>query len=250
MTAMGFPQVPGPRRSAEDDADQAMSFAIGLDDASPERIAAVAAVLVNAWQADSGRFAAAAAVCRRRQGEGDDDVWGETANLLDRALGIVHDAGADNDDDARVRLLGKIFPDPGPFQWDTARRRDPVWWLRRLAALRVRAVHLPAGAPAGFQRLVLRRGPLVVGQIDFQVCQGCRRGYVRKISIDGAAKGYGIGTRAVLKLYRRYPGLTWYTTTQYDTAGTFWQKIARRTDGAFTENHDGACDHMKIDRRG
>jgi hypothetical protein len=46
------------------------------------------------------------------------------------------------------------------------------------------------------------------------------------------------------------PDLTWHTTTQYGTAGTFWRKIAQRTGGSFTENLDGECDHMKIDRRG
>lgn len=41
----------------------------------------------------------------------------------------------------------------------------------------------------------------------------------------------------------------WHTTVQYDTAGTFWAKIALRTSGAFTEIPDGECEHMKIDSR-
>ncbi|WP_446220085.1 hypothetical protein [Micromonospora sp. IBHARD004] len=75
---MGSAHAPDPPRSAEDDADQARWFAISLDDATPERVAAVTAALVKTWQADVDRLAAARAVCRRRDGEGNEDGWRET----------------------------------------------------------------------------------------------------------------------------------------------------------------------------
>ncbi|MEU8284098.1 hypothetical protein AB0C01_07140 [Micromonospora sp. NPDC048905] len=209
----------------------------------------MAAVLPKTWNVDLGRLAAAVPVCRRRHSEGREEGWGEAAGLLDQAVRMVYEAGADTDADAREQFLGRLFPDLGPFQWDTGRRSEPLWWLRRLAAMCVRLVHQPSTEPAGVQRVVLNRGRRSVGQVDYQVCERCQRGYLLKISVDGAAKGYGIGTRTVLKLYRRHPELTWYTTTQYDTAGTFWHKIARRTGGVFAQNHDGACEHMKTGRR-
>ncbi|WP_145777230.1 hypothetical protein [Micromonospora olivasterospora] len=91
-----------------------------------------------------------------------------------------------------------------------------------MAAVRVRVTQQPSRTQAGIQRLSLRLGSLLVGRVDYQVCERCRRGYLRKISVDGAYKGYGIGTRGLLRLYRRHPGYDWRTSTQYATAGTFW----------------------------
>jgi hypothetical protein len=95
---MDSPQVSGTRRSAEGDADQAFSFAIGLEDATPQRVAAVAAVILKTWHADVDRLTAAATVCRRRHSEGREDGWGEAAGLLDQAVRMVYEAGADTDD--------------------------------------------------------------------------------------------------------------------------------------------------------
>jgi hypothetical protein len=245
---MGGPHIAEPPPSAADDAFQAWCCALGIEDASPQRIAAVTAVLVKHWCADAPRIAAAAAVCEQRHREGKEVGWREAADLLLGAVRMVQAAGADTDASARESLLGQLFPDPGPFEWNTRRRRSALWWVRRLAALRVRRIHQPASAPAGQQRLLLRLGPVLIGQVDYQVCVRCRLGYLRKISVDGERKGYGIGTRAILSLYRKHPGCHWHTTTQYETAGTFWVKIARRTGGTFTEQ-GSECEHMKADRR-
>jgi hypothetical protein len=237
--------------SPDADARQAWSFALGLDEtASPERIAAVTSVLVTQWRANVDRVTAAAAVCRARHAaEGSDSGWQQAAELLERAERTIRQAGADTDEHARAQLIRQMFPEPEPYRWPTNRRRTLRWWLRRLDTVRVRFAHQAPAAPAGIHKVTLHLGRLPIGTVLYQVCDHCRRGLLGKISIDGAYQGYGLGTRAILRIHREHPGYDWYTTAQMHTAGSFWPAITRRTGGAFTEKPSAMCLHIEQDRR-
>jgi hypothetical protein len=245
------PSSPTPSPSAEADAGSAWAFACGLgDDASPPRVDAVVNVLVNLWNADCARMTAAAAVCRARErANGDEIGWREAADFLDRAIAKIRDAGADTAGAAREQfvdgLRAEMFPDPQPFRWPTHRRRRPQWWLRRhWLHVRLRLVPQPPSSPARQQLLRLHIGRVCVGKLDFQVCDLCRRGFIRKIDVDSACQGFGLGERAVRAAHRQGPGYDWRTTVQYPTAGTFWTKMAERTGSSLREDANGACPHM------
>jgi hypothetical protein len=69
-----------------------------------------------------------------------------------------------------------------------------------------------------------------------------------KMSVDGHVQGFGLGTRAIMHVIDRTPGYTWYTTVQYDTAESYWQRMARRTGAGFHGPGDNGaitCEHMR-----
>jgi hypothetical protein len=232
---------------AHADAAKAWSFALSLaDGASPRRVDAVISLLVQQLAADPDRISAAAAVCQARHrdgGVGND----RAAALLGNALSAVRDAGGDTDD-GRDQLLRDIDarwnPERVPYRWPTRRRRDPRWWIRRLRLLRARVAHEPPAVPAGRQRLTISHRGGVVGVMRFQVCDECRCGLVGEVSIDSHLQGLGLGTRLVERAFRAHPGYAWHTTAQYDTAGSFWPRMARRTGAAFTAPANARCRHV------
>lgn len=245
--------VPGmvpPHTSSCEDADSAWAFAISLQDAGPDRVTAVTMVLVSLWNGDAARLAVAAEVARARQHDPGGDVgWQETADLLDGALALVRTAGANTSDEARERfttdLRAELFPEPQPFQWPTRRSRHPSWWVRRLwYHLRLRLEREPPWMPGAHQLLRIYIGRLQIGKLDLQVCDQCRRGFVRKFDVDATYRGFGIGERAIAAEHRRYPGYDWSTSVQHPTAGTFWTKVAARTGSSFRESPGGICRHM------
>lgn len=219
-------------------------------DADPERLAAVAeAVAAQARPDGEGR---------RRRGAYNAVI------IADVALGMLREAGAANDPAARARLLAEIREarygpaeeepsTPGVFDAHRLPRRvlrrvSPLWWLRRLdARANVRLVpqdHDPD--PDALREILMLRGGYEVGSLKYLLCDECQLGCVAKIEVDEDYQGRGLGTRALELVRAQAPGYQWCTTSQDDTAVTFWQRIARRTGDAYTDD-DGdlkPCPHM------
>ena len=244
--------VPTPSPAgAADDAQLALWHALALHDASPARYAAVTDTLILQLGGEAQRIAAATDHADAQvRDQPDDDAWRDAAALLHAAVARVRDAGADTDAQAHAALLEQIQPTVQPFRWPRARRRNPRWWLRRAwLTVRVRAALPTPRGDAGPQKAILQVGAIPIGSMDYQLCGACRLGYIRKIEVDSRYQGYDIGTCAVLRLWRRHRGFGWYTSVHYDTAGTFWTNLARRTGSAFTADARGGCPHMQTTRR-
>jgi hypothetical protein len=239
--------VSGAPVDADADAHEAWMYSLDLADAPATRVNATALIVIDALGADIDRIAAAAAVCRVRDAEqGPDAKWGQAAAFLDRIVEQLRTAGADRDRDRYLAdLRHEIYPEKQPFQWPTKRRRRPRWWLRRLVLhSRLRMVHQPGELPTDRQRLHLRIGTVPLGTVMFRVCDSCQVGYLLKADVDGAYRGYGLGSRAVCALNRRYRRYRWTTTVQYPTSGTFWDHINRCTSGNYTESPQPPCVHL------
>ena len=224
------------------DAKQARQYAFGLDGATPERIAASAAVLISYFDADLDRIKAARAAATDRGRAEPDMLWPETIRLLDCAFDKICAAGSDQN--SRAELLNELWPEAEPYQWPTRRWRSIRWQLRRIwLRPRLRQTTRSLEWIAHGYETEMRVGRTLIGVMKYQLCLECRVGYVLKIAVDSRYKGFGLGTRTVMRLHRAYPGFAWYTTAQYDTSGTFWPALAKRTGSAFTANQ-AACKHL------
>jgi hypothetical protein len=238
-----------PDSSADGDAMKAWSFAVSLAGASPERRAATVKLVLAFLDSDAGRIVRAAAICRaRRDGDADDLGWGAAADLLDQALALLHEAGAENEG-GRARfaeqLHRELHPDPQPYTWPDRSDRRRGWPRRLLHHARLRWQHTPPrGTEAGPRLLLLRAGGMTIGKLDYQICAECRRGYVRRLDVDDRYRGLGLGARAIRAVQRRHRGLRWRTTPHYPTAGTFWTTVAGR-GGGFLADAEWPCRHMR-----
>jgi hypothetical protein len=105
-----------------------------------------------------------------------------------------------------------------------------LWWARRLEGrANVRLAPQPHDVdPAVLQEILMLRGDYEIGSLKFLVCDECRLGCVAKIEVAENHQGRGLGTRALELARSQAPGYRWCTTSQDDTAVTFWQRIARR----------------------
>jgi hypothetical protein len=108
--------------------------------------------------------------------------------------------------------------------------------------LRARIVYEPQPARESTHRLTVYIGRRKIGSMKYLVCDQCMLALVGKIDIHEPYKGMGLGTRAVLAAYRKYPKHEWQTTAQYETSGSFWPTMSARTGAAFTERQP--CEHM------
>jgi GNAT superfamily N-acetyltransferase len=242
--------VADPTGQADADARHIWALATGLgDNASPQRTSAYVSLLLEHVDADIDRLNAAATVCASQHEPGQDDGYVEAIQLIDHARGRLTAAHADTDPDARQQVRDELHaqwhPEPTPYEWDHARRRRPSWWLRNLTARRVKISHRPARSPAGVQRLSAQLGGRPTGRMLYQICNECRVVLIGKITTDAAYQGLGIGTRLVLNAFASHRSYAWHTTPQSPTSGTFWTKMAKRTNAAFTETRP--CIHMTRD---
>ena len=237
-----------PSAGAEADAELARQYTFGLDDAPPARYAAVTAVLIGQFNADADRIEAARASAADRCHSEPGARWPETVTLLGAALEKIRAAGADAD--ARATLLEELWPTAQPYEWPKRRRRSLRWHLRRTwLHLHVRTSTSRLAWPAGGYKTEIRAGRRLIGSMRYQLCPECRIGHILKIAIDDHYKGYGLGTRTILRLHTTYPGYAWHTTAQYDTSGTFWTALAERTGSAFTADQQALCAHLHHDRQ-
>jgi hypothetical protein len=233
---------------AGSDAELARQYTFGLDDAPPARYAAVTAVLIGQFNADADRIQAATAIAADRCHSEPGACWPETVTLLGAALDKIRAAGSDAD--ARATLLEELWPAAQPYEWPKQRRRSLRWHLRRTwLHLHVRTSTSPLPWLAAGYKTEIRTGRRIIGSMHYQLCPECRIGHILKIAIDGHYKGYGLGTRTVLRLHNAYPGYAWHTTAQYDTSGTFWTALANRTGSAFTADQQALCPHLHHDRQ-
>ncbi|WP_229076845.1 hypothetical protein [Actinoplanes sp. DH11] len=219
---------------------------------SPERRAATVNAMLPFYLHDAARVTAALAVTCTRHESDSDMGWDDAAAFLRQTLQRLRDAGADRSEADRERFAAQLhqelFPDPEPYRWPDRSSRSRSLWRRILVRARVRWQHQTAGtAGIGHQLLFLRLGGHVIGKLDYQVCEPCRRGLVRKLDVDHSYRGLGLGSRAIHRMQHRHPGYTWRTTVQYPTAGTFWQNVST-APGLFDEDAHGACQHLDPDR--
>jgi hypothetical protein len=238
------------KEQAAADARYAWQLACGLgDDASEARTASVVSILLDHVNADLGRLEAGIGVCRSAHLAGSADGHAEAAALIERAIERITIMGADRDadklDQLRRNLHADWRPDAVPFDWDHRRRRRLSWWLRRLRARVARLADQPSTAPAGMQKVTVHLAGRQVGEMRYMICTECRLAVVGKVDVSGAYQGLNLGTRLVTHAYVRHPDYEWRTTAQYNTSGTFWPRMARRTGAGFAEGL--LCLHMERD---
>src|SRR5260370_6220434 len=208
-------------------------------------------MLVHDHDADAARLAALAEGCRtegtRALAEGRAIVGYELAlELIDLALNIIRDAGADAHPRARASLLAELDEEMMPHPklcrrrpWDRhrlarrlLRRLDPRWHhRRRLAAREGALVCHPATSPDAFHWTELMVGTSDVGALYYKICHRWRIGYVGKLSINEEYQGLGLGS-SVLEAAREEapaPDYCWWTSHQDSSAQPFWQLIGSRT---------------------
>ncbi|MEU4424829.1 hypothetical protein AB0F81_29775 [Actinoplanes sp. NPDC024001] len=229
---------------AERDASMARGAAIGLEDATPERFeATMKVVLLSYYGGDASRIAAAAAVCRANHEECDTAGWDEAAALLEQALQRLHSAGADVGEAERTafvaRLREEMFPEPEPFTWPDRTAPERGRLRRAWVHARVRMQRQAPRRLSGDEVLLLRLGRVIVGKLVYQVCDQCRRGYVRELNVYEPYKGLGLGSRVLRVARRGRAGYVWQTSPQYPTAGTFWTAV-----GYDAAESKGVCPHM------
>lgn len=78
-----------------------------------------------------------------------------------------------------------------------------------------------------------------MGKLVYQVCNQCRRGYVRELNVYNPYRGLGLGSRVLRVARRGRDGYVWHTTPQYPTAGTFWTTVGYDADS------ENVCPHMR-----
>jgi len=179
--------------------------------------------------------------------------------LIDAACAVVDahlDQGGDRAVDVAGELRAELFPEAPPYvqgRWHRhelrrrlLRRANPLWWLRRLAAGRARLVHvaLRQTGAGSVEQLKIMLGGKEVGRVKYQLCHECRRGRIGKISVNPSMQDRGLGTQAIRHLRAQTPGYTWCTTNQYETARSYWVRVARLTGDTYTDEPAAACHHI------
>jgi hypothetical protein len=240
--------VPG-GDSDNDDLGVVKRYAQGcMDGDSPQRIHAVVSLLLLDLGASRARLVRVREQLKERTESNQTGMWDEWAkDLLQRALDRLSVAGVETSDGETAyyeALHLELNPPTEPFRWDRTRRLKVRWWLRRLLAARARTIDDPAPAVRLIRYLHIRLGSRDVGTMKYLVCDQCRLVLVGKIGIEPEYQGLGLGTRAVTAMFRRYPDFEWRTTAQFDTSGTFWPSMAKRTGASFM--HGDGCEHMPL----
>jgi GNAT superfamily N-acetyltransferase len=235
------------------------------------RVERYAKYVVAEFDCDGQRLAAALRRCREdaqlAQGEGKPG-WDDAIAIGEHAMALLHRHGAQVPGPARAALRSELeewqFPTYDPYRqglWHRHRlprrllRRLNPWWLarRRQVNDQVCLEHY-MDELRGYEciKIHLRdkttgdRARSDVGRMYFKVCDQCRRVLLAKMSVDDDLQGLGLGTHAIDHAIDRTHDYTWYTTGQYDTARSYWQRIARRTGAGFRGPEAGVvCKHMR-----
>ncbi len=112
----------------------------------------------------------------------------------------------------------------------------------------VRFQHCRPEQPAGHRRIImLERGRLDVGMLDYQICHQCRVGCINKLSITDDWQRRGLGSRALRHALVRGRGYDWVTSGQSPEGKAFFAAMARKTGVVFREC-GGSCSHIHAAR--
>lgn len=82
-----------------------------------------------------------------------------------------------------------------------------------------------------------------LGEVHYAICQPCDVGLLRKIDFSLDWRFCGLGTRALRELEARHPALTWYTTGQYESAQSFYERCRQDSSSPWTANQC-PCPHF------
>lgn len=247
MSDSNLTEQPPTAQDDQDDLLTAVRYAQGLlGGDSDARVAAQVSLLLSDLGSSNARLVRARELGQQTLHSDANDVWVRQAcQLLNKAIERLAEAGATTPEaeaEFRAALQNELHPEHEPFHWDRARRTRFTWWLRRIGALRARIVYEPQPARESMHRLSLYIGHRKISSMKYLVCDQCMLALVGKIDIYERYKGLGLGTRAVLAAYRKYPKHEWHTTAQYETSGSFWPTMSARTGAAFTQRQP--CEHM------
>ncbi|MGP4016853.1 hypothetical protein [Saccharopolyspora sp. 5N708] len=69
----------------------------------------------------------------------------------------------------------------------------------------VELVTVPAVLPAGHAALEIHEHGVIVGDVDFRVCDACRLGLVEHVRVDRPRRRRGLATQAINKLLADWP---------------------------------------------
>ncbi|RST19115.1 hypothetical protein E2C00_20940 [Streptomyces sp. WAC05374] len=82
----------------------------------------------------------------------------------------------------------------------------------------------------------------------WNICHGCRRGLIAKISMIPEWQRQGLGRRLVLWALRDGPDYEWVTSSQSPDGQQFFPALARETGAALT-NRGKVCAHIDVANR-
>ncbi|MCC5576183.1 hypothetical protein IMZ11_11115 [Microtetraspora sp. AC03309] len=83
----------------------------------------------------------------------------------------------------------------------------------------------------------------MLGRVRYAICEPCGAGLLRKIDFSSDWRFCGLGTRALRELEARHPALTWYTTGQYESAQSFYERYRTDSSSPWTANQC-PCPHF------
>ncbi|MEV4940708.1 hypothetical protein [Streptomyces zaomyceticus] len=110
---------------------------------------------------------------------------------------------------------------PGPTGAKHARPSRLTGRLhRRILAYRAidfLSTHIPDTSGSAEECLLLVHIRQVVGRLHYRICTHCAQGVITAVDIDERFHSTGLGTRALLHLRSRHPGLTWRSTLRKRT---------------------------------
>ncbi|MFI6325086.1 hypothetical protein ACIBG8_46750 [Nonomuraea sp. NPDC050556] len=83
----------------------------------------------------------------------------------------------------------------------------------------------------------------LLGVVQYQTCDACGIGLLRKISFSLEWQYCGLGTFALRQLETRHPHLTWYTTGQYSHVKRFYERYRQGSTSPWAERQN-PCPHF------
>ncbi|MER5963510.1 hypothetical protein [Streptomyces sp. NPDC002057] len=106
----------------------------------------------------------------------------------------------------RASLPGRTGPKHSRRGRSTGRFRRRILAYRAIEFL---STHLPDLSGPGEECLLLIHIRQVVGEVHYRICSGCSQGVITAVVIDERFHSSGLGTRALLHLRSRHPGIAW-----------------------------------------
>jgi hypothetical protein len=102
----------------------------------------------------------------------------------------------------------------------------------------------PVHADTQLFKLGVGGGGQKVGEATYGTCEPCGVGLLYKIGFPPEWQQYcGFGTLALETIEARHPGLTWFTTLQYEWAQGFYERRRRDNPSQWTANEP--CQHFR-----
>lgn len=156
-----------------------------------------------------------------------------------RLVGLLAQASTDPVGDVRITLIG--------FDLDLAWRLFELASRARLNAVES-ATATPSraaqrGQPVPTFEFAIVSGGEPLGDVTYGICQACGVGMLYKIEFGPDWQSCGLGRLALSELETCRPGLTWYTTGQFNDAKGFYDRYRQDSASPWTDDQP-PCPHL------